>query len=73
MALLAEFSLTELAAFIGVALAAMTALMATCFKSRCDEIDCCWGAMKCHRMIPPVPPRPDPPESNASETVQENL
>ena len=73
--LLTEFSLTELAAFIGVALAAMTALMATCFKSRCDEINCFWGAMKCHRMIPPVPPRPEEPNatSNASEPVQENL
>ena len=54
-------------------LAAMTALMATCFKSRCDEINCFWGAMKCHRMIPPVPPRPESPTSNASETAQENL
>ena len=73
MSLLSAFSLTELAAFIGVALAAMTALMATCFKSRCDEINCCWGAMQCHRMVPPVPPRPTTELTGASEPAQENL
>ncbi len=69
---LQEFSLTELAAFIGVAMGAMAALMATCFKSRCDDINFCFGAMKCHRVIPAITePSPEPPQirTDASENA----
>ena len=48
---LQAFSLTELAAFIGVALGALAALMATCFKSKCDEVNCCWNGIRCHRVV----------------------
>jgi hypothetical protein len=39
----------EVVAVISVSIAGLTSLMATCFHSRCSDIDC-WG-IKCKREV----------------------
>ena len=48
------FSLVELATFIGISAGAVSALVATLFKSKCDTVKCCWGGVECHRVVSPV-------------------
>ena len=45
------FSLTELASFVTIVVGALGALLAVAFRSKCDEINCCWGGIKCHRVV----------------------
>ena len=59
------FSLVELATFIGISAGAVSALIATMFKSKCDTVKCCWGGLECHRVVNPVE------ESVAADAPQE--
>jgi len=52
------FSLVELATFIGISAGAVSALVATMFKSKCDTVKCCWGGVECHRVVNPVEEEP---------------
>jgi hypothetical protein len=61
------FSLVELATFIGISAGALSALVATMFKSRCDTVKCCWGGVECHRVVSPVE---EPEVTNAPEQPQ---
>jgi len=45
------FSLTELASFVTIVVGALGALLAVAFRSKCDTINCCWGGIKCHRVV----------------------
>jgi hypothetical protein len=60
------FSLAELAAFIGISVGALSALVATMFKSKCDTVKCCWGGVECHRVVIPVE---EPVAADAPQTV----
>ncbi len=78
-ATLQAFSLTELAAFIGVAMGALAALLATCFKSKCDEVNCCWNGVRCHRMVgleegnnASVPPQLNVQPQQRTQTTTDN-
>ena len=37
---------TSLSAFV---LSLMVFLLKVCFKSKCSDVSCCWGAVKVHR------------------------
>ena len=39
----------ELGVFISVCGSAVVALIFAMQKSSCDQISCCWGALRCHR------------------------
>ena len=51
------FAITELAGAVGVVGAAVAGLLMAVFKSRCTELNCCWGGCVCTR----VPPADAPP------------
>jgi hypothetical protein len=46
------FSLGELATAVTIMAASLGGLLAVCFKSRCDDISCCFGCLKIHRNVP---------------------
>ena len=46
-----SFSLTELASFITIVVGAVGGLLVVAFKSKCDQVNCCWGGIKCHRVV----------------------
>ena len=56
---LSNFTLNELAVFVGLILGSVGGLMAVCSKSKCDTINLCWGGLKCHRVITPIEPPPE--------------
>ncbi len=44
-----KFNISELGIFISVCSASLVGLLIACFKSRCDEIQCC--GIKIHRKV----------------------
>jgi len=64
MSALSNFTLNELAVFVGLVLGSVGGLMAVCSKSKCDTINICWGGLKCHRVIEPlqIDPIINPPD-----------
>ena len=39
---------TSLSAFV---LSLMVLILKVCFKSKCSDVSCCWGAIKVHRSV----------------------
>jgi hypothetical protein len=46
------FTLGELATAVTIMAASLGGLLAVCFKSKCDDINICYGCCKIHRNVP---------------------
>jgi hypothetical protein len=65
------FTLGELATAVTIMAASLGGLLAVCFKSRCDDISCCFGCVKIHRNVPAeeAPPAPGIELAPANQTA----